>query len=82
MKTLKIVAIALTLTALNSGIVYANQGDSPDSNVQLAQLSGDTVRVSEKKSCCTPCPTEEKVAEPETKERREYPVREWSGRDR
>ncbi len=73
---------ALTLTALNSGIVYANEGDSPDSNIQLAQLSGDTARFSERKSCCTPCLTQEKVTASEKEEGREYPVREGSDRSR
>jgi len=81
-KTLKLIAIVFTLAVVNSGPVYANPEYSLDSNIEVAELSGDASRVAEKKACCAPCLTEDKAAEPSTEVRREYPVREWSGRDR
>lgn len=82
MNTVKLIAVALTLAAVNSGLVYANPEYTLDSNVQVAQVSSDTTPVGEKKECCATCPTESKVTSPEKEVRREYPVREWSGRDR
>ena len=83
MNTLKLIAIALTITAINSGPVYADHGREVfDSNGERTELSSDTTPLSESKECCASCGAEVTATRSEEKSRGQSPVREWSFRDR
>lgn len=80
MNTLKIVVIALSWTAVNSGLLLASHGS--DSNIKVAQFSNDTKIVGEKKEGCTACPVEKKLTLPEKKVRKESSAFRGGSRDR